>query len=95
MDKIVFLKLLPASFNPELAVHADRSRRNGPRLSALAAELLDSRTRERTAVIVKRTADDLLSIQGYAPVPYRDRQRCCSLFWVRASAPLQALHTGL
>lgn len=91
MDKVVFLKLLPASLNPELAVHAERSRGNGLRQS-LAAELLDSRTRERTAVIVKRTADDLLSIQGYAPVPYRDKRLCCSLFWVRASAPLRALH---
>ena len=82
MDKVVFLKLLPSSFIPESAIHASKCRDGGAGVT-FTGDLLDSRTRGKSAVIVKRTGG-YFSIQGYAPVPYREKHRCCSIFRVRA-----------
>ena len=70
MSKVVFLKLIPQS----LDVAADPLH--------LATALHDSMTREKSAIVIKRTADNLLNIQGYDPTPCRDKYQCWVLFQV-------------
>ena len=69
MSKVVFLKLIPQSFDLT-------------NVEFFTEELLDSRTRGKTALVISRTPDDLLTIQGYTPVPFKEKHQCWSLFRV-------------
>ena len=70
MSKVVFLKLIPQSL--DVSSHA-------------AAVLHDSRTRERSAIVIRKTDDNLLNFQGHDPIPCRDKYRCWVLFKVSPS----------
>lgn len=73
MSKVVFLKLIPQSL--DVASHA-------------AAVLHDSSTRERSALVINKTNDNLLNIRGHDPISCRDKYQCWVLFKVSLSAYL-------
>ena len=69
-SKIVFVKLLPQSIDLAASRHP------------FACELLQSSASEKTAVVLHRTKDDFFTIQGYPPVPYKEKHRSWLLFRV-------------
>lgn len=79
-SKIVFLKLLPQSIDLAASRHP------------VACELLQSNASEKTAVVLHRTKDDFLTIQGYPPVPYKEKHRSWLLFHVSSKSMRMYVH---